>query len=647
MVLLHDGAHVTVDVRQVDVVVGRVAASGGSLQIRRALLHPAQFAEIHQLGGGVLELVVVAQHQAAGAGGERFAELETGEGDDLVLAEGPGIVQLAAGGPVPAVHVGHVAETAGLRGVVGRHSGFGVDLLVGVVEQAGDVALLVGLPVRGAVIGLVHQLRVGGEALHDLEEQVAVIAHVLAGSVLDVVVVFIHQIDAQVLELAALGIVAVQVRAEKPVGAVLVRQRLIGRIGPGAVGSAGALRTLLAIDTVHGDGGGEPGSHVIGALVVHRHLVVETVDGSGVVRAVVDHETALELFRAAAQGQVVLLEDLAAVDGVAELLREVVLGQPVADLVDLALAVLALRQHVVRIADGRDAAGAVGQDAFHGRERIGHLALAVDEIIVVVVPLHLHLLLRRQVEVGAVVQVPVLEDGDVGGEVHVDASFLAGALGGDDDDTVGGAGAVDGRRGGVLQDVDALDVIGVQVVDVSFDRQAVHHQQRAGFRIHGTDTADGELAAVGRQARHAAFQVLQEGGAVAFLDGLGADRRDSARHLPELDFLITRDHGAFQEILAVGQRNVKAGTSRKLLGNGIHAEERYFHGRLLGVLDEQGVITVGIRGGKGLFGQVLDDGADDRLSVRSRDASAHLDALGSSVLRRNRQKNCKQKHRQQ
>ena len=531
--------------------------------------------------------------------------------------------------------------------MVGRHAGFRVDFLVGVVEQAGHVALLVGLPVRGAVVGLIHQLRIGGETLHDLEEQVAVIAHILAGCILDVVVILVHQVDSQVLELAAFGVVAVEVRAEEAVRAVLVRQRLIGRIGPGAVGAAGALRALLAVDAVHGDGGGEPGGHVIGTLVVHRHLVVETVDGSGVVRAVVDHEAALELVAAAAQGQVVLLDDLAAIHGVAVFLREVVLGQLVADLIHLALGVFALPQHIICVADGREAAGAAGKDAARGRERIGHLAFAVDEIIVVVVPLHLHLLFRRQIEVGAVVQVPVLIDGDIGGEVHVDASFLAGALGGNDDDTVGGAGTVNGRRGGVLQDVDALDVIGIEVVDVAFDRQAVHHQQRAGLRVHGTDTADGELAAVGRQARYAAFQVLQEGGAVALLDGLGTDRGDGARHLPELDFLVTRHHGSFQEILAVGQRDVKLGASRQLLGNGIHAEESDFHGRLLGILDEQGIIAVGIRGSECLFGQVLDDGADDRLSVRSRDAPLHLDAFGRGVLRRNRQKNCKQKHRQE
>ena len=76
-------------------------------------------------------------------------------------------------------------------------------------------------------------------------------------------------------------------------------------------------------------------------------------------------------------------------------------------------------------------------------------------------------------------------DGGVEGDAHLAAlSFLSG----DDDHTVGSAGTVDGRGGGVLQELDALDVIGVHRADTGC-RDTVHNVQR-GSPVHGADTTD-------------------------------------------------------------------------------------------------------------------------------------------------------------
>ena len=76
----------------------------------------------------------------------------------------------------------------------------------------------------------------------------------------------------------------------------------------------------------------------------------------------------------------------------------------------------------------------------------------------------------------------VLEKG-VGVHTHLcvqcnDGIALLGALCGDDNDTVGTTGTIQGVGGGVLKNGHGLHVVRVDVVDVSVVRHAVHNIQR-------------------------------------------------------------------------------------------------------------------------------------------------------------------------
>ena len=256
----------------------------------------------------------------------------------------------------------------------------------------------------------------------------------------------------------------------------------------------------------------------------------------------------------------------------------------------------------------------------------------MEIIVVVVVFLQRNLLLGIHIEVVRIVHVGLGEDRDVGGEVHVDLALFAGALGRDDDDTVGSAGTVDSRGGRVFQNVDALDVVGVQVVDGTFHRQTVHHEQRVGLGVHGADTTDGELAAVGRKTGHAAFKVLHQARCVTLFDGLGVDRGDGARHLLLLDFLITGHHRTFDEHAAVGHLHIEIAAAVERLGNRVHAEEGHLDGTVARILDRQRIVAVDIGDGVGFLGDVLDSGAGDRHAVLVGDAAFEHDGAPAAGL---------------
>ena len=85
---------------------------------------------------------------------------------------------------------------------------------------------------------------------------------------------------------------------------------------------------------------------------------------------------------------------------------------------------------------------------------------------------------RGHIEVVGIIDVFVLIDGKVGREVDVYLACLLGVLGGHNDHTVRRAGTVDGIGGGILKHVDALDVVGVEVVDGTFYWQTIHDEQR-------------------------------------------------------------------------------------------------------------------------------------------------------------------------
>ena len=116
-------------------------------------------------------------------------------------------------------------------------------------------------------------------------------------------------------------------------------------------------------------------------------------------------------------------------------------------------------------------------------------------------------------------------------EVDLHPAFLA-PVGGDDDDTVRGAGTIDGGGGGILQDLDGFDVGGVDVLDAHRGGHAVHDVQRVGV-VQRTDTADADAGlrsrVAGRVDVHAGDAALEGGHHVegrTVLDILHGNDRD-------------------------------------------------------------------------------------------------------------------------
>ena len=98
-------------------------------------------------------------------------------------------------------------------------------------------------------------------------------------------------------------------------------------------------------------------------------------------------------------------------------------------------------------------------------------------------------------------------------EIHLDFAVLA-LLGGDDDDTVGGTRTIDRGRGGILEHLDALDVIAVQLVHTGLRGHSVDDVERVVV-VQSSHTAYAHRGGTARitvgldvHARHAALQGL-------------------------------------------------------------------------------------------------------------------------------------------
>ena len=95
--------------------------------------------------------------------------------------------------------------------------------------------------------------------------------------------------------------------------------------------------------------------------------------------------------------------------------------------------------------------------------------------------------------------------GRIGVEGHHRGLADRSLIGTDQDDTIGAAGTVDGRGRGILENVDALDVVGGDFRQASHERNAVQHDERVvrcGERTLAADTDGGGLARLGRGGLH-------------------------------------------------------------------------------------------------------------------------------------------------
>ena len=76
---------------------------------------------------------------------------------------------------------------------------------------------------------------------------------------------------------------------------------------------------------------------------------------------------------------------------------------------------------------------------------------------------------------------------------HVCRSTHRTLISGDDDDTVGTTGTVDGSGGSILQDVDALDVAWANIAELTHEWDTVEHDERVVAGREGTLTTDANL----------------------------------------------------------------------------------------------------------------------------------------------------------
>ena len=233
-----------------------------------------------------------------------------------------------------------------------------------------------------------------------------------------------------------------------------------------------------------------------------------------------------------------------------------------------------------------------------------------------VVKLHVFLRVHHVGHLGQVL-------GAVEAVVGDDHSAFLTLLGGDEHDTVRGAGAVDGGGSRILQDVDGLDVVRVEGVDVTAGH-AVDHVQRLGI-ADGAQTADVHLVAAARLAgilgdrdtRALALQGGEGGGGVEFREivTLHLDRGSGEEFL--LLDTVTDDHRLVQLVQVGIQDDVHGRTAVDSDLPAHIAEEIHGEDAVRGSLERERTIQVG----GGPHGRSLDDDRCERNGVAVRTVS--------------------------
>ena len=210
-----------------------------------------------------------------------------------------------------------------------------------------------------------------------------------------------------------------------------------------------------------------------------------------------------------------------------------------------------------------------------------------------------------------------------------DGGFPVGtALGGNQNHAIGGAGAVDGGRCGILHHGDALDVVGVHILQAHFN--AVHQDVggpgtaqvaaaaegdgglgtgRAGSRV--GDGEAGDKALEGLRGVH--YRTLGELLALYLGNGAG-----------EVDFLldtVAHDDGFFQHLAVLVQNHVQHPSHPTHLLGGVADAGEYQGGP--GAHARKGIATVQVRDGPVGGPLRKHGGAHNRLAGRVGDLSAH------------------------
>ena len=368
----------------------------------------------------------------------------------------------------------------------------------------------------------------------------------------------IHVLDA-VVAARELDTVAVIVERNS------IRIALGGNTVSGALGAAlevtGTGQTVV-LDAVGGVDAGAEGEPLVGLEVIGglggKALEILSVDGT-LVREVTEGHIGLELVGTSGSGDGVLVGDGRLED----------------------------QAHPVGGLDVVAVPGAAGP-ALHDVAPGIRVATAVEDLVVVVLgrSAGARIVLGIQVVVSRTTPVDVLAGGHPGALVLDDLVgegagvadmhlALGTLLGGHEDDTVGAAGTVDGGRGGVLQDLDGLDILRVEVLDrAAHHRNAVHDiQRRRGggegaltADIHGTDFTRA-LVGADIHTGGAALQGFEDVVGRTLGQLLGADGNHGARHIALLHRTVTDGHGLFEEQAVILQGDGHVGGRVHPFGN--------------------------------------------------------------------------------
>ena len=297
-------------------------------------------------------------------------------------------------------------------------------------------------------------------------------------------------------------------------------------------------------------------------------------------------------------------------------------------------------------ADVLDPVGAfpVGERSLDGQaaQRSGHIHIGgsadVLEVFVavdtVLLGVHQVKVARKHRETGRRLEI----DGDIGPGI----GGVGAALGGYDDDAVGAAGAVDGRRRSILQDRDGLDVGRVDVAEGS-DRihNTVDHDQRIVGSGDGTGTADtdhgvGAGLTVGGgdfHTGHTALKGLVYGQNRLIADIGHLDVGDGSRKVGLLHGAVADDDSLFKHLVGVG-RHSDVDALAALHGEDVFGIAEEVDGQVVAVFALYGVTTRHIRrrrSGHGTFRSAAfyyHDGAGEGLRVFIAHDTRNLAGLG-------------------
>ena len=207
-------------------------------------------------------------------------------------------------------------------------------------------------------------------------------------------------------------------------------------------------------------------------------------------------------------------------------------------------------------------------------------------------------------------------------------------LGGDEDDSVGRTASVDGRRGGVLEHRDLVDLRGVHGVEVAL--HAVDKHERGAVRAsERTDAADLDVSGIGagstarRGDRHSRSDALEGGRKLRDRSAgklFGGDGRDRTGQVDLLLRVVSHHDYVFEEILVRFEGDAECGLLADFYEFLLESEEGDHKGLPFGDGERELTLVVG----NGAFGRAADDdsGSGEGFAICIRNCAGDAPRLG-------------------